>query len=95
VAPPSRVAEEFTSSLRFDRRLGPMICARRGRHCQMLARQSIIPKKDADKILAGPGQIRVEPPTASAFFLPRRHPQRHRAVADGDRRPGGAAAHCA
>src|SRR6476659_9792422 len=59
-APPSRVAEEFTSSLRFDRRLWSYDLRGSEAHCQMLARQGIIPKKDADKILAGLGQIRKE-----------------------------------
>jgi argininosuccinate lyase len=69
-APPSRVAEEFTSSLRFDRRLWSYDLRGSEAHCQMLARQGIIPKKDADKILAGLGQIRKEFLADSFRFLP-------------------------
>ncbi len=59
-APPSRVAEEFTGSLRFDRRLWPYDLRGSEVHCKMLARQGIIPKRDATKILAGLAQVRKE-----------------------------------
>ena len=69
-APPSRVAEEFTSSLRFDRRLWSYDLRGSEAHCQMLARQGIIPEKDADKILAGLAQIRKEFLADRFRFLP-------------------------
>jgi argininosuccinate lyase len=69
-APPSRVAEEFTASLRFDKRLWSYDLRGSEAHCQMLARQGIIPKKDADKILAGLAQIRKEFLSDRFRFLP-------------------------
>jgi argininosuccinate lyase len=54
------VAEEFTGSLRFDRRLWSYDLRGSEVHCQMLARQGIIPKKDGAKILAGLAQVRKE-----------------------------------
>src|SRR5262249_410470 len=69
-APPSRLAEDFTSSLRFDRRLWSYDLRGSEAHCQMPARQGIIPKKDADKILAGLGQVRKEFLADSFRFLP-------------------------
>ncbi len=59
-APPSRIAEEFTGSLRFDRRLWSYDLRGSEAHCQMLGRQGIIPKKDAEKILEGLARIRKE-----------------------------------
>ena len=59
-APPSRLAEEYTASLRFDRRLWSYDLRGSEVHCQMLARQGIIPRKDADKILVGLAQVRKE-----------------------------------
>jgi argininosuccinate lyase len=58
--PPARVAEEFTRSLGFDRRLWPYDLRGSEAHCEMLARQGIIPRKDADKILAGLAKLRKE-----------------------------------
>jgi len=69
-APPSRTAEEFTSSLRFDRRLWSYDLRGSEAHCQMLARQGIIPKREADKILAGLAQIRKEFLSDRFRFLP-------------------------
>jgi argininosuccinate lyase len=68
--PPSRLAEEFTSSVGFDRRLWPYDIRGSEVHCKMLARQGIIPKKDASRILAGLGQIRKELLSSRFRFLP-------------------------
>ncbi|MBI2963300.1 MAG: argininosuccinate lyase [Deltaproteobacteria bacterium] len=59
-APPSRVAEEFTSSLGFDRRLWSYDLRGSEVHCQMLARQGIVPRRDAERILEGLARIRKE-----------------------------------
>jgi argininosuccinate lyase len=69
-APPSRIAEEFTSSLRFDRRLWSYDLRGSEAHCQMLARQGIIPKREAEKILGGLAQIRKEFLSDRFRFLP-------------------------
>jgi argininosuccinate lyase len=69
-APPSRIAEEFTGSLRFDRRLWSYDLRGSEAHCQMLARQGIIPKREAEKILAGLAQIRKEFLSDRFGFLP-------------------------
>jgi argininosuccinate lyase len=58
--PPARVAEQFTRSLGFDRRLWPYDLRGSEAHCEMLARQGIIPRKDADKILGGLAKLRKE-----------------------------------
>jgi len=69
-APPSRLAEEYTASLRFDRRLWSYDLRGSEVHCQMLARQGIIPRKDADKILVGLAQVRKEFLSDRFHFLP-------------------------
>jgi len=59
-APPSRLAEEYTSSLRFDRRLWSYDLRGSEAHCAMLGRQGIIPKKESEKILSGLKKVRKE-----------------------------------
>ncbi len=59
-APPDRVAEEYTSSLRFDRRLWPYDIRGSRVHCQMLARQGIISEKDGQAILQGLDRVEKE-----------------------------------
>lgn len=66
---PSRQAEAFTSSLRFDRRLWPYDVRGSEAHCRMLARQGIIPRSDAAKILRGLGRIRRELEAGRFRFL--------------------------
>jgi argininosuccinate lyase len=69
-APPSRLAEEYTASIGFDRRLWSYDLRGSEAHCQMLARQHIIPAKEADKILGGLAQIRKEFLSDRFRFLP-------------------------
>ena len=69
-AEPSRIAEEFTGSLRFDRRLWPYDLRGSEAHCTMLARQGIIPAEDAEKILEGLARIRKELLSDRFHFLP-------------------------
>ncbi len=69
-APPSRVAEEYTSSLRFDRRLWPYDIRGSRAHCQMLTRQGIIPEKDGQAILHGLDRVEKELAADRFQFLP-------------------------
>jgi len=59
-APTHRLVESFTTSLPFDRRLYPHDIAGSIAHCEMLAKQRIIPKRDAQRIVTALGQIRAE-----------------------------------
>lgn len=68
-APPSRIAEQYTASIGFDRRLWAFDLRGSEAHCRMLARQGIIPKRDGEKILAGLGKIRKEMTSESFRFL--------------------------
>lgn len=68
-APPSRIAEQYTASIRFDRRLWAFDLRGSEAHCKMLARQGIIPKRDAEKILGGLGKIRKEMLSGRFRFL--------------------------
>jgi len=68
--PPARVAEEFTRSLGFDRRLWIYDLRGSEAHCEMLANQGIIPRKDADKILAGLAKVHKELLSGKFRFLP-------------------------
>lgn len=51
--PTDKGVEEFTSSLRFDKRLYPYDIAGSIAHCRMLAAQGIISSEDAEGIIAG------------------------------------------
>ncbi len=54
------LASQFTVSLHYDRRLCKEDIAGSIAHARMLARQGIIPKADAEKIVKGLGQIEKE-----------------------------------
>ncbi|MGH7898401.1 MAG: argininosuccinate lyase, partial [Candidatus Binatia bacterium] len=66
---PSRLAEEYTASIGFDRRLWPYDIRGSEAHCRMLARQEIISKKDATRILSGLALIRKELLSSRFRFL--------------------------
>ena len=66
---PSREAEAFTSSLRFDRKLWPYDIRGSEAHCRMLARQGIIPRADGAKILKGLAKVRAELESGRFRFL--------------------------
>ncbi|MEA2627351.1 MAG: argininosuccinate lyase, partial [Candidatus Binatota bacterium] len=66
---PAAIAERFTRSLGFDRRLHSYDLRGSEAHCRMLARQRIIPRRDAEKILAGLGRIRREMDAGRFEFL--------------------------
>ncbi|MGH7856922.1 MAG: argininosuccinate lyase, partial [Candidatus Binatia bacterium] len=68
-APPSLIAERYTSSLRFDRRLWPYDLRGSEAHCRMLARQGIVPRAEAAKILKGLARIRRELASGKFRFL--------------------------
>jgi argininosuccinate lyase len=68
-APPSRIAEQFTASIGFDRRLWPFDLRGSEAHCRMLARQGIIPRRDADRILEGLARVRRELASGRFRFL--------------------------
>ena len=59
-APTHRLVDEFTSSFALDRRLYPYDIAGSIAHCEMLAAQRIIPRRDATRIIAGLRAIQVE-----------------------------------
>ena len=54
------LVEAFTSSLRFDQRLYPYDIAGSIAHCEMLAKQRIIPRREAARIIAALRVIRGE-----------------------------------
>ncbi len=56
----SKVAEKFSESVSFDRRLYEEDIRASIAHVRMLAKQSIIPKTDADKIIKGLGSVKKE-----------------------------------
>ena len=58
--PTHRLVESFTTSLPFDRRLYRYDIAGSIAHCEMLAKQRIIPRRDAARIIAALRQIRRE-----------------------------------
>jgi len=58
--PTHHLVEAFTTSLPFDRRLYPYDIAGSIAHCEMLARQRIIPRRDAARIIAALRQVRTE-----------------------------------
>ncbi len=58
--PTDRLVESFTTSFPFDRRLYAHDIAGSIAHCEMLARQRIIPKADAGRIVAALGRIKAE-----------------------------------
>ncbi len=60
VAPTHQLVEAFTSSLPFDRRLYGHDITGSIAHCEMLSKQRIIPKRDAQRIIAALRQIRAE-----------------------------------
>jgi argininosuccinate lyase len=66
---PARVAERFTRSLAFDRRLWAQDVRGSEAHCRMLAKQKIIPAVAARKILAGLGKVRAELAAGRFRFL--------------------------
>jgi argininosuccinate lyase len=66
---PAKVAERFTRSLGFDRRLWAEDVRGSEAHCRMLAKQKIIPQADAKKILGGLGKVRDELAAGSFRFL--------------------------
>ncbi len=59
-APTHHLVESFTSSFPFDRRLYAHDIAGSIAHCEMLARQRIIPKPDARQIVAALRRIETE-----------------------------------
>ena len=58
--PTHHLVESFTTSLPFDRRLYAHDITGSIAHCEMLARQKIIPRRDATRIIAALRQIRAE-----------------------------------
>ncbi|MGH7821058.1 MAG: argininosuccinate lyase [Candidatus Binatia bacterium] len=68
-AAPSRIAERYTASLGFDRRLWPFDLRGSEAHCRMLARQRIIPRADAARIVKGLARIRRELASGKFRFL--------------------------
>jgi argininosuccinate lyase len=58
--PTDRLVESFTTSFPFDRRLYAHDIAGSIAHCEMLARQHIIPRADAKRIVAALRQIQAE-----------------------------------
>lgn len=56
----SKIVEQYTESISFDRRLWKYDIEGSIAHAKMLARQDIIPKKDADKIVKGLKEIYKE-----------------------------------
>ena len=56
----NRMVESFTASIAFDRRLYPYDIAGSIAHCRMLARQRIIPRRDAAKIVRTLEEIKDE-----------------------------------
>ncbi|MFI5366167.1 MAG: argininosuccinate lyase [Candidatus Binatia bacterium] len=58
--PTDRLVEEFTTSFPFDRRLYAHDVAGSIAHCEMLAKQRIIPQREAARIVAALRQIKTE-----------------------------------
>jgi argininosuccinate lyase len=58
--PTDRLVEEFTTSFPFDRRLYAYDIAGSIAHCEMLAKQRIIPRRDAMRIVVALHQIQKE-----------------------------------
>jgi len=58
--PPHPLVESFTASFPVDRRLYAHDIAGSIAHCRMLARQRIIPRRDAQRIVAGLERVRHE-----------------------------------
>ena len=58
--PTSKIAESFSESVSFDKRLYEEDIHGSIAHVRMLARQKIIPRTDADKIIKGLGAIKKE-----------------------------------
>jgi argininosuccinate lyase len=58
--PTHELVESFTSSLPFDRRLYAHDIAGSIAHCEMLSKQRIIPRRDAQRIIAALRQIHAE-----------------------------------
>jgi len=58
--PTHPLVEAFTTSLPVDRRLYPYDIEGSIAHCRMLAKQRIVPKRDADRIVAGLRAIKRE-----------------------------------
>jgi len=56
----SKIAEEFSESVSFDKRLYDEDIRGSIAHVKMLSKQKIIPSEDAEKIIAGLGSIRKE-----------------------------------
>src|SRR2546427_12048162 len=59
-APTHRLVESFTSSLPFDRRLYAYDIAGSIAHCEMLARQRIVPRREAQRIITALRAIQRE-----------------------------------
>jgi argininosuccinate lyase len=68
--PTHPLAERFTASLPVDRRLHPYDIAGSIAHCRMLARQRIIPRRDAERIVAGLESVAKELATGRFRALP-------------------------
>jgi len=58
--PTHQLVEAFTTSLPFDRRLYPYDIAGSMAHCEMLAKQRIITRREATRIITALRQIRTE-----------------------------------
>src|SRR5207244_10311576 len=58
--PTHRLVESFTTSLPFDRRLYAHDIAGSIAHCEMLARQRIVPRREARRIIGALQDIRKE-----------------------------------
>jgi argininosuccinate lyase len=69
-APTDRLVESFTTSFPFDRRLYPHDIAGSIAHCEMLAKQRIIGKAEAQRIITALRQIHAEFDTGTFRTLP-------------------------
>ena len=69
-APTDRLVESFTTSFPFDRRLYPYDIEGSIAHCEMLAKQRIIGKAEAQRIITALRQIRAEFDTGTFRALP-------------------------
>jgi argininosuccinate lyase len=58
--PTDRLVESFTTSFPIDRRLYPYDIAGSIAHCEMLAKQRIVPRREAQRIIAALRQIEAE-----------------------------------
>ena len=67
--PTSKIAEQFSQSVSFDRRLYDEDIRGSIAHVRMLARQKIIPKADADKIIKGLNSIKKEIESGKFQFM--------------------------